>query len=127
MIEPRLRGREKPQGAVGLRRDAETIAGALPPLLAEADTSSHLKSRASALPPELALTVIAPHVPVTSAEAPLDALSVKLSAATSLALTDEPELASISVSLGDVTVTVTRRLSPQPDFIFFEIYSRSPS
>ena len=37
MIEPRLRGREKPQGAVGLRRDAEKIAGALPPLLAEAE------------------------------------------------------------------------------------------
>ena len=37
MIEPRLRGREKPQGAIGLRRDAEKIAGALPPLLAEAE------------------------------------------------------------------------------------------
>ncbi len=31
-----MRGRE-PQGAVGLRRDAETIAGALPPLLTEAE------------------------------------------------------------------------------------------
>lgn len=38
MIEPRRpRGREKPQGPVGLRRDAEKIAGALPPLLAEAE------------------------------------------------------------------------------------------
>lgn len=42
MIAPRrgatgLRGREKPQGPVGLRRDAEKIAGALPPLLAEAE------------------------------------------------------------------------------------------
>ncbi|MEM8570497.1 MAG: DUF58 domain-containing protein [Pseudomonadota bacterium] len=34
---PRLRGRNKPQGPVGLRRDAEKIAGALPPLLAEAE------------------------------------------------------------------------------------------
>ncbi len=32
-----LRGRNKPQGPVGLRRDAEKIAGALPPLLAEAE------------------------------------------------------------------------------------------
>lgn len=31
------RGHLKPQGAVGLRRDAEKIAGALPPLLAEAE------------------------------------------------------------------------------------------
>lgn len=37
MIEPRLRGRHKPQGPVGLRRDAEKIGGALPPLLAEAE------------------------------------------------------------------------------------------
>lgn len=41
MIQPRppirVRGRDKPQGPVGLRRDAEKIAGALPPLLAEAD------------------------------------------------------------------------------------------
>lgn len=38
MIEPRLlRGREKPQGPVGLRRDAEKVAGALPPLLAQAE------------------------------------------------------------------------------------------
>ena len=38
MIQPaRLRGRDKPQGPVGLRRDAEKIAGALPPLLAEAE------------------------------------------------------------------------------------------
>ena len=37
MIEPRLRGRDKPQGPVGLRRDAEKIAGALPPLLAQAE------------------------------------------------------------------------------------------
>jgi uncharacterized protein (DUF58 family) len=37
VIEPRLRGRLKPQGPVGLRRDAEKIAGALPPLLAEAE------------------------------------------------------------------------------------------
>lgn len=34
---PALRGRLKPQGPVGLRRDAEKIAGALPPLLAEAE------------------------------------------------------------------------------------------
>jgi uncharacterized protein (DUF58 family) len=34
---PRLRGRMKPQGPVGLRRDAEKIGGALPPLLAEAE------------------------------------------------------------------------------------------
>ncbi|WP_424931621.1 DUF58 domain-containing protein [Amaricoccus macauensis] len=34
---PRLRGRNKPQGPVGLRRDAEKIGGALPPLLAEAE------------------------------------------------------------------------------------------
>ena len=34
---PRPRGRHKPQGPVGLRRDAEKIAGALPPLLAEAE------------------------------------------------------------------------------------------
>jgi len=32
-----LRGAAKPQGPVGLRRDAEKIAGALPPLLAEAE------------------------------------------------------------------------------------------
>ena len=32
-----LRGPAKPQGPVGLRRDAEKIAGALPPLLAEAE------------------------------------------------------------------------------------------
>jgi len=31
------RGRSKPQGPVGLRRDAEKIAGALPPLLADAE------------------------------------------------------------------------------------------
>ncbi len=37
MIEPRLRGRNKPQGPVGLRRDAEKIGGALPPLLADAE------------------------------------------------------------------------------------------
>jgi uncharacterized protein (DUF58 family) len=38
VIEPRLlRGREKPQGPVGLRRDAEKVAGALPPLLAQAE------------------------------------------------------------------------------------------
>jgi uncharacterized protein (DUF58 family) len=36
-IAPRLRGRMKPQGPVGLRRDAEKIGGALPPLLAEAE------------------------------------------------------------------------------------------
>ncbi len=35
--QPRLRGRHKPQGPVGLRRDAEKIAGALPPLLAQAE------------------------------------------------------------------------------------------
>jgi uncharacterized protein (DUF58 family) len=33
----RPRGRDKPQGPVGLRRDAEKIAGALPPLMAEAE------------------------------------------------------------------------------------------
>ncbi len=32
-----LRGPDKPQGPVGLRRDAEKIGGALPPLLAEAE------------------------------------------------------------------------------------------
>lgn len=32
-----LRGRDKPQGPVGLRRDAEKVGGALPPLLAEAE------------------------------------------------------------------------------------------
>jgi uncharacterized protein (DUF58 family) len=37
VIEARPRGRDKPQGPVGLRRDAEKIAGALPPLLAEAE------------------------------------------------------------------------------------------
>ena len=38
MIEPRRpRGRDKPQGPVGLRRDAEKVAGALPPLLAQAE------------------------------------------------------------------------------------------
>lgn len=37
MNAPRLRGRAKPQGPVGLRRDAEKIAGALPPLMAEAE------------------------------------------------------------------------------------------
>ncbi|HRO13035.1 DUF58 domain-containing protein [Amaricoccus sp.] len=38
MIEPRPpRGRDKPQGPVGLRRDAEKVAGALPPLLAQAE------------------------------------------------------------------------------------------
>jgi uncharacterized protein (DUF58 family) len=38
VIQPaRLRGRDKPGGPVGLRRDAEKIAGALPPLLAEAE------------------------------------------------------------------------------------------
>lgn len=37
MIEPRRRGRAKPQGPVGLRRDAEKIGGALPPLLAQAE------------------------------------------------------------------------------------------
>ncbi len=36
-MAPRLRGRNKPQGPVGLRRDAEKIGGALPPLLAEAE------------------------------------------------------------------------------------------
>lgn len=35
--QPRLRGRNKPQGPVGLRRDAEKVAGALPPLLAQAE------------------------------------------------------------------------------------------
>jgi uncharacterized protein (DUF58 family) len=34
---PRLRGRDKPQGPVGLRRDAEKVGGALPPLLAQAE------------------------------------------------------------------------------------------
>ncbi len=38
MSEPAPRGRDKPQGPVGLRRDAEKIGGALPPLLAEAET-----------------------------------------------------------------------------------------
>lgn len=37
MSQPILRGRMKPQGPVGLRRDAEKVAGALPPLLAEAE------------------------------------------------------------------------------------------
>ena len=37
MSQPVLRGRNKPQGPVGLRRDAEKISGALPPLLAEAE------------------------------------------------------------------------------------------
>jgi uncharacterized protein (DUF58 family) len=38
VIEPRrLRGRDKPQGPVGLRRDAEKVAGALPPLQAQAE------------------------------------------------------------------------------------------
>lgn len=37
MSQPVLRGRMKPQGPVGLRRDAEKVAGALPPLLAEAE------------------------------------------------------------------------------------------
>ena len=37
MIQPVARGRNKPQGPVGLRRDAEKIAGALPPLLAQAE------------------------------------------------------------------------------------------
>lgn len=37
MNAPRPRGRMKPQGPVGLRRDAEKIGGALPPLLAEAE------------------------------------------------------------------------------------------
>lgn len=37
MNQPVLRGRNKPQGPVGLRRDAEKISGALPPLLAEAE------------------------------------------------------------------------------------------
>lgn len=32
-----MRGGAKPQGPVGLRRDAETVAGALPPLLTEAE------------------------------------------------------------------------------------------
>ena len=35
--QPGLRGRHKPQGPVGLRRDAEKVAGALPPLLAQAE------------------------------------------------------------------------------------------
>ena len=33
----RPRGRDKPQGPVGLRRDAEKVGGALPPLLAQAE------------------------------------------------------------------------------------------
>ncbi|HVL20380.1 MAG TPA: DUF58 domain-containing protein [Amaricoccus sp.] len=37
MIATRPRGRDKPQGPVGLRRDAEKVGGALPPLLAEAE------------------------------------------------------------------------------------------
>lgn len=37
MSQTILRGRMKPQGPVGLRRDAEKVAGALPPLLAEAE------------------------------------------------------------------------------------------
>ncbi len=37
MIAQGPRGREKPQGPVGLRRDAEKVAGALPPLLAQAE------------------------------------------------------------------------------------------
>ena len=37
MIQPQRRGRDKPQGPVGLRRDAEKIGGALPPLLAQAE------------------------------------------------------------------------------------------
>jgi uncharacterized protein (DUF58 family) len=37
VIGPRPRGRDKPQGPVGLRRDAEKVGGALPPLLAEAE------------------------------------------------------------------------------------------
>lgn len=36
MNQPILRGRMKPQGPVGLRRDAQKVAGALPPLLADA-------------------------------------------------------------------------------------------
>lgn len=36
--DARARVHSKPQGAVGLRRDAQKIAGALPPLLAEAET-----------------------------------------------------------------------------------------
>ena len=37
MIAPGPRGRDKPQGPVGLRRDAEKVGGALPPLLAQAE------------------------------------------------------------------------------------------
>jgi uncharacterized protein (DUF58 family) len=37
VIQPRPRGRLKPQGPVGLRRDAEKVGGALPPLLAQAE------------------------------------------------------------------------------------------
>jgi uncharacterized protein (DUF58 family) len=37
VTEARPRGRDKPQGPVGLRRDAEKVAGALPPLLAQAE------------------------------------------------------------------------------------------
>jgi uncharacterized protein (DUF58 family) len=37
VIAPRPRGRDKPQGPVGLRRDAEKVGGALPPLLAQAE------------------------------------------------------------------------------------------
>jgi len=37
VIEARPRGRDKPQGPVGLRRDAEKVGGALPPLLAQAE------------------------------------------------------------------------------------------
>ena len=40
VIAPRPRGRDKPQGPVGLRRDAEKIGGALPPLLAAGRASS---------------------------------------------------------------------------------------
>jgi uncharacterized protein (DUF58 family) len=44
---PRLRGRNKPQGPVGLRRDAEKIGGALPPLLAEAEILASTVSQGS--------------------------------------------------------------------------------
>lgn len=37
MNQARPRGRDKPQGPVGLRRDAEKVGGALPPLLAQAE------------------------------------------------------------------------------------------
>ena len=92
-----------------LEADCDANAFAAPPLLAVAETFRHSMLLASALPPELTFSFRVPQVPDKTAVAPLDTLSSKVSAVSPSARSDEPELASTSLSSGALMVRVTRR------------------